>query len=49
MTHDFNGKSVLINGAGGGIGLATALAFAEAGASLMLTDDDVHAGDEKAA
>lgn len=49
MTHDFNGKSVLITGAGGGIGRATALAFAEAGARLMLTDVDVPAGDETAA
>ena len=49
MTHDFNGKSVLITGAGGGIGRATALAFAEAGARLMLTDVDVPAGEETAA
>ena len=49
MTHDFNGKSVLITGAGGGIGRATALAFAEAGARLTLTDVDVTAGEETAA
>jgi NAD(P)-dependent dehydrogenase (short-subunit alcohol dehydrogenase family) len=49
MTHDFNGKSVLITGAGGGIGRATALAFAEAGARLTLTDVDVAAGEETAA
>ncbi len=48
MAHDFNGKSVLITGAGGGIGRATALAFAKAGARLMLTDIGVAAGEETA-
>lgn len=39
MTHyDFKGKTVLISGAGGGLGLAAAKRFAEAGANLVLTD-----------
>ncbi|OUL99176.1 SDR family oxidoreductase [Variovorax sp. JS1663] len=49
MTHDFNGKAVLVTGAGGGIGRATAQAFAAAGARLMVTDVDVSAGEETAA
>ncbi|WP_076999646.1 SDR family oxidoreductase [Variovorax sp. KK3] len=49
MTHDFKGKAVLVTGAGGGIGRATALAFAAAGARLMLTDVDTAAGEETAA
>lgn len=36
--YDFTGKSVLISGAGGGLGLAAAIRFAEAGANLVLTD-----------
>lgn len=35
---DFTGKVALITGAGGGIGRAAALAFARAGANLMLVD-----------
>ena len=35
---DFDGKSVLITGAASGIGRATALAFAEAGARLLIGD-----------
>lgn len=35
---DFNGKIVIVTGALGGIGLATAEAFAEGDAKLMLTD-----------
>ncbi|KAJ3497218.1 hypothetical protein NLG97_g2072 [Lecanicillium saksenae] len=42
---DYNGKVVLITGAGAGIGRAYALAFAKAGASLVINDlvnpDDV--------
>ncbi|WP_213957699.1 MULTISPECIES: SDR family oxidoreductase [unclassified Variovorax] len=47
-THDFRGKAVLITGAGGGIGRATALAFARAGARLMLTDIGAAASEETA-
>ena len=49
MTQDFKNQSVLITGAGGGIGRATALAFARAGARLMLSDLVVAAGEETAA
>ncbi|MFZ5756395.1 MAG: SDR family NAD(P)-dependent oxidoreductase [Pseudomonadota bacterium] len=35
---EFNGKLVLVTGAGSGIGRETALAFARAGARLILTD-----------
>jgi NAD(P)-dependent dehydrogenase (short-subunit alcohol dehydrogenase family) len=42
---DFQGKVVLITGAVGGIGRATALAFARAGASLVLVDRDAGAGE----
>jgi NAD(P)-dependent dehydrogenase (short-subunit alcohol dehydrogenase family) len=37
---DFKGKTVFITGAGGGIGQASACAFAEAGANIILTDTD---------
>lgn len=37
---DFSGKTVLITGAGGEIGMAVARRFAEAGANLVLTDLD---------
>jgi NAD(P)-dependent dehydrogenase (short-subunit alcohol dehydrogenase family) len=40
MRRDFQGKWVLITGAASGIGRATAFAFAEEGASLVLTDID---------
>ena len=36
----FDGKVALVTGAGGGIGLTTARAFAEAGASVILADND---------
>lgn len=36
--YDFTGKTVLISGAGGGLGLAAAERFAQAGAHLVLTD-----------
>jgi NAD(P)-dependent dehydrogenase (short-subunit alcohol dehydrogenase family) len=36
----FDGKVALVTGAGGGIGLTTARAFAEAGASVILAEND---------
>jgi len=36
--NDFNGRLVLVTGAGSGIGLEVALAFARAGARLVITD-----------
>jgi NAD(P)-dependent dehydrogenase (short-subunit alcohol dehydrogenase family) len=36
----FKGKVALVTGVGGGIGLATASAFAEAGASVIMADSD---------
>src|SRR5689334_6943440 len=40
MNRRFDGKCVLVTGAGSGIGRATALAFAAAGARLVLSDVD---------
>jgi len=40
MNGMLNGSVVLVTGAGGGIGLATAWGFAEAGASVVLADRD---------
>lgn len=40
MTEWFEGKVALVTGAGSGIGLATARAFAEAGAAVVLADMD---------
>lgn len=47
---DFSGKVALVTGAAAGMGLATANAFAEAGAAVVLADfaRDVVAGDESA-
>ena len=40
MSERFEGKGIVITGAGGGIGRATALAFAAAGARLVLIERD---------
>jgi len=37
-TYDFNGQVALVTGAGSGMGLAAANAFAEAGAAVVLAD-----------
>jgi NAD(P)-dependent dehydrogenase (short-subunit alcohol dehydrogenase family) len=42
MNLSFEHKVALVTGAGSGMGLATAKAFAEAGASVVLTDIDEH-------
>jgi NAD(P)-dependent dehydrogenase (short-subunit alcohol dehydrogenase family) len=43
---DFSGKVALITGAAAGMGLATAQAFAEAGAAVVLADFKEDAGEE---
>jgi NAD(P)-dependent dehydrogenase (short-subunit alcohol dehydrogenase family) len=50
MKDSFEGKVALVTGAGSGIGLATAKAFAQAGASVVLADfreEAVHAAAEE--
>ncbi|MFC3234744.1 SDR family NAD(P)-dependent oxidoreductase [Streptomyces nitrosporeus] len=39
MTYDFHGKTAFVTGAASGIGRATALAFARAGARVALAGD----------
>ena len=43
MNLSFENKVALVTGAGSGMGLATAKAFAEAGAAVVLADIDEHA------
>ncbi|MDT7519541.1 SDR family oxidoreductase [Rhodoferax sp. TBRC 17660] len=49
MDIRFDNKVVLVTGGGGGIGRASALAFARAGAKVAVTDRDVAAGEETTA
>jgi NAD(P)-dependent dehydrogenase (short-subunit alcohol dehydrogenase family) len=46
MMRGLKDKVVLVTGAAGGIGRATAMAFAAAGAKLVLTDNDMEGGAE---
>jgi NAD(P)-dependent dehydrogenase (short-subunit alcohol dehydrogenase family) len=46
---ELNGRVIIITGAGGGIGRATALALAKQGATLILTDIDITSVEETAA
>ena len=48
MSGLFEGKAALVTGAGGGIGRATALAFAREGARVLVSDVDGGGGDETA-
>lgn len=47
--HSFEGRTALVTGAGSGIGRATALAFAQRGANVVVGDVSVDGGRETAA
>ena len=49
MTYEFDGKVALVTGASGGIGRATALAFAASGASVVVSDVNDAGGNETVA
>jgi NAD(P)-dependent dehydrogenase (short-subunit alcohol dehydrogenase family) len=49
MNYGFDGKVALVTGASGGIGRATALAFAASGARVVVSDVNDEAGEETAA
>lgn len=46
---DFTGKVAIVTGGGGGIGRATSIAFARAGARVMVVDRDANAAQDSAA
>jgi NAD(P)-dependent dehydrogenase (short-subunit alcohol dehydrogenase family) len=46
VTYDFSGKVAIVTGAGGGIGRASALQFARAGAAVVVADVNVVGGKE---
>lgn len=46
MTNRFAGKTVIVTGAGSGMGRATALSFAKEGAAVMVADSNAAAGEE---
>ena len=49
MTHDFNGRKIIITGGAAGIGLAAASQLMQAGASVALLDLDGAAAKASAA
>jgi NAD(P)-dependent dehydrogenase (short-subunit alcohol dehydrogenase family) len=49
MMSEFSGKTVLVTGAGGGIGGATARAFGAQGATVIVSDIDAATGEATAA
>lgn len=49
MHYQFEGKVALVTGAGGGIGRATALAFAASDAAVVVSDVNAHGGAETVA
>lgn len=49
MNYGFDGKVALVTGASGGIGRATALAFAASGAAVVVSDVNDEAGEETVA
>ncbi len=46
MTKGFKNRTALVTGAGSGIGRSSALAFAQEGANVMVSDIDVRGGEE---